>query len=87
MPLAIVDWPAVVGALEAGRLPCSGSEGQVLRITASIAAGIPVALGEAVSGLDDRNLGLVAAAVLHAGGRRGGLAASVVDRTRGGGRR
>jgi len=84
--MAAVDWTAAAAALEAGRLPCSASEGQVLRIAASIAGGVPVSLGEAVSGLDDRNLGLVAGAVLHAGGRRGGLAAPVGDRRCGGAR-
>ncbi len=69
--MAFVDWQAVVAALDAGRLPCSGSEGQVLRIAASLAEGIPVDLGEAVTGLDETNIGLVAVAVLAAGGHRG----------------
>jgi hypothetical protein len=56
----------------------------MLRIAASIAEAVPVSLGEAVSGLDDRNLGLVAGAVLHAGGRPGGFTG---DRRRGGGGR
>ena len=50
--MAAVDFEAVAGTLEAGELPCSGSEGQVLRLAASIAAGVPVDLGGAVSGLD-----------------------------------
>ena len=33
---------AAAGALEAGVLPCSGGEGRVLRIAASIAEGVPV---------------------------------------------
>ena len=61
---------AAVGALAAGELPCASSEGQVLRLAASIAAGVPVDLGGAVSGLDAANTGLVAAAVLHAAGHR-----------------
>jgi hypothetical protein len=69
-PMAWVDWPAAVAALEAGRLPCSPSEGQVLRIAASIADGMPVDLREVVSGLDDVNIVLVARAVLHAAGHR-----------------
>jgi hypothetical protein len=69
--MAFVDWQAVVAALDAGRLPCSGAEGQVLRIAASLAEGIPVDLGAAVTGLDEANIGLVAAAVLAAGGHRG----------------
>ena len=68
--MAVVDFEAVVGALEAGELPCAGSEGQVLRLAASIAAGVPVDLGGAVSGLDEASTGLVAGAVLHAAGHR-----------------
>src|SRR5882724_2290795 len=42
--LAAVDWAAAVAALDAGQLPCSRSEGQVLRLAASIAGGVPVDL-------------------------------------------
>jgi hypothetical protein len=69
-PMAWVGWTAAVAALEAGRLPCSPSESQVLRIAASLADGIPVDLCEAVSGLDVANIVLVARAVLHAAGHR-----------------
>jgi len=69
--MAAVDWEAAVAALEAGRLPCSGGEGRMLRLAASIAAGVPVDLGGAVSGLDAANAGLAAGAVLHAAGHRG----------------
>jgi hypothetical protein len=69
--MAVVDFEAVAGALAAGALPCEGSEGQVLRLAASIAAGVPVDLGGAVSGLDAADAGLVAGAVLHAAGHRG----------------
>jgi hypothetical protein len=51
-------------------LPCSGGEGRVLRIAASIAEGVPVDLREAVTGLDENNAVLAAAAVLHAAGHR-----------------
>jgi hypothetical protein len=68
---AAVDWEAAVAALGEGQLPCSGSEGQVLRLAASIAHGVRVDLGEAVSGLDRRNAILVATAVLHAAGQQG----------------
>ena len=68
--LAAVGFEAAAGALEAGELPCASSEGQVLRLAASIAAGVPVDLGGAVSGLDAANTGLVADAVLHAAGHR-----------------
>jgi hypothetical protein len=68
--LAVVDWPAAVKALVAGGLPCSGSEGCVLRIAASIAAGVPVDLNDCLSALDKDNVDLVVDAVLHANGRR-----------------
>jgi hypothetical protein len=67
--LAWVTWPAVVRALDGGRLGCSGSEAQVLRIAASLAEGIPVDLGAAVTGLDEATIGLIAAAVVRANGR------------------
>jgi hypothetical protein len=70
--LAVVDWPATVAALAAGRLPCSGSESCVLRIAASIAKGVPVDLNDCLSTLDYVNVGLVAQAVLRAAGWRGG---------------
>lgn len=69
--LAWVKWSAVVRALDAGRLRCSDSEAQVLRIAASLAEGFPVDLGAAVTGLDEVNIGLIAAAVLRANGRGG----------------
>jgi hypothetical protein len=68
--MAAVDFEAAARALEAGALPCSGGEGRVLRIAASIAGGVPVDLGEAVTGLDENNAVLAAAAVLHAAGYR-----------------
>jgi hypothetical protein len=69
-PMAWVDWPGAVAALEAGRLPYSPGEGQVLRIAASLAEGVPVDLREAVSGLDAANIVLVAQAIVHAAGHR-----------------
>jgi hypothetical protein len=68
--LAAVDFEAASRALGAGALPCSGGEGRVLRIAASIAGGVPVDLREAVTGLDENNAVLAAAAVLHAAGCR-----------------
>jgi hypothetical protein len=68
--MATVDFVAAADALEAGVLPCSGGEGRVLRIAASIAEGVPVDLRGAVTGLDERNAVLAAAAVLHAAGHR-----------------
>jgi hypothetical protein len=66
--LAWVDWHPAVRALQGGRLPCSGSEAGLLRIAASLAEGIPVDLGAALSSLDERNLGLVVEAMRCAGG-------------------
>jgi hypothetical protein len=68
--LAAVDWEAAVAALEAGGLPCSGGEGRILRLAASIGGGIAVSLGSALPGLDERNIAEVARAVLHAAGHR-----------------
>ena len=70
--IAAVDFEAAAGALVAGVLACSSGEGRVLRLAASIAAGVPVDLREALTGLDEANSGLVAVAVLHAAGHRGG---------------
>jgi hypothetical protein len=69
-PMAFVEWAAVVAALDGRRLPCSGSEEQVLRIAASIAVGARLDLGAALTGLDEDNVVRVAAAVLHAAGHR-----------------
>ncbi len=68
--MAAVDWAGAVIALQAGQLACSTSEQQILRIIASLADGIPVDLRDVLTGLDETNLGLVAAAVWHAGGHR-----------------
>jgi hypothetical protein len=73
--VAFLDWGPAVRALGSGRLACSASQGQVLRVAASLAEGIPVDLREALSGLDERNLSLVVAAVLAAGGWPAGLGA------------
>jgi hypothetical protein len=66
--LAAVDWEAAVADLDSGRLPCSSSEGQMLRLAASIADGTLLDLRSALSGLDESNAALAAAAVLHAAG-------------------
>jgi hypothetical protein len=72
--MAAVEFEAAAAALVAGVLPCSSGEGRVLRLAASIAAGVPVDLRDALTGLDEANSGLVAAAVLHAAGHRDLLA-------------
>jgi hypothetical protein len=72
--MAWIDWQAAVTTLDAGRLPCCDSEGQILRIAAGIAQGVPIDLRAALTGLDAVNLALVAGAVLHTGGHRGAIA-------------
>jgi hypothetical protein len=66
--LAMVRWRAAVRGLDAGRLPCSDSEGCLLWIAASIAEGVAVDLRDCLSTLDGANVGLVARAVVAAGG-------------------
>ncbi|WP_239312678.1 MULTISPECIES: hypothetical protein [unclassified Frankia] len=68
---AWVDWAGAVAAVDAGRLVCSRGEDTVLRVAASLAAGVPLDLST-VSGLDGRVLGLAARAVLAAGGHGAG---------------
>jgi hypothetical protein len=69
-PMAHIDWTGAVAALDTGRLPCSGGEGHILRLAASLADEVPVNLGKAVTGLDHTNIDLVVQALLHAAGRR-----------------
>jgi hypothetical protein len=68
-PMAWIDWDAVITALDGGHLPASGGEQRILRIAASLAAGHPVSLRDAVPGLDQRNLHLVTTAIRHAAGQ------------------
>lgn len=68
--LAIIDWEAATAALNAGELPSSGGERRMLRLAASLAGQAPVILGDAVTGIDERNVGILRRAILHASGRR-----------------
>lgn len=68
-PLAWIDWDAVITALGNGQLPSSGGEKRILRIAASLAAGHPVDLRDAIPGLDQHNLQLVTTAIRHAAGQ------------------
>lgn len=68
-PMAAIGWDAAITALNAGDLPCSGGERRILQLSASFAAGIPVDLQDAVTGLDDRNIALLVSAIRHASGR------------------
>jgi hypothetical protein len=67
-PMAIVDWPRAAARLKRGRLACSSGEGQLLRLCASLAEGVPVDLAQALTSLDAPTVTLVARAMLHAGG-------------------
>ena len=67
--LTVIDWPAAIAALGSS-LPCSGGEQRMLRITASMADGIPVDLRDTLTGLDDENIAKLVTAILHASGRR-----------------
>jgi hypothetical protein len=51
-------------------LPASGGEKRILRIAASLAAGHPVGLRDAIPGIDHRSLELVTTAIRHARGQR-----------------
>ena len=66
--MAVIDWQAAVTALDHGRLPCSSGERHVLKLAASIAAGTPVSLSDALTGIDHRSASLLAEAILHANG-------------------
>jgi hypothetical protein len=68
-PLAVIRWNAAITALDAGQLPCSGSEQAILRIAASLAGpGIAVRLRENLGSLDARNIALVTDAITAANG-------------------
>jgi hypothetical protein len=67
---AAIDWEAAISALDGGRLPSSGGERRMLRLAASLADQASVSLDEAITGIDDRNAGLLVKAVRHASGRR-----------------
>ena len=68
--LAHIDWQSVITSRDAGLLPCGSGENRILRLAASIAAGIPVDLNDALSGLDQASISLVVRAVRHANGQR-----------------
>ena len=68
--LAHIDWQSVISSCDAGLLPCSSGENRILRLAASIAAGIPVDLHDALSGLDQASISLVVGATRHANGQR-----------------
>ncbi len=70
IPMAAINWPDAITALNNGHLPCSGGEARILKIVASLAEGIPVDLRDALTGIDATNLDRVICAAQHAGGRK-----------------
>jgi hypothetical protein len=68
--MAAIDWDAAITALNVGELPCSGGERRILQLAASLGAGIPVNLSDAITGLDRRNLSHLLAAIRHTAGER-----------------
>lgn len=68
-PMAWIDWDAVIAGLGRGHLPLSAGERRIACIAASLAAGHPVSLRDAIPGLDRRNLELVVTAIRRAAGQ------------------
>src|SRR4051794_34884159 len=52
---AAIDWEAAIAALDVGELPGSAGEKKMLRLGASLAGQAPVCLGDAITGIDERN--------------------------------
>jgi hypothetical protein len=66
---ASIDWPAAIASLNTGELPCSGGERRMLRLTASLADGVPIDLRENLTGIDHHNTQLLISAILHTSGQ------------------
>ena len=66
--MTVIDWPAAVAALGSS-LACSGGEQRMLKITASLADGIPAALRDTRTSLDDTNIQLLIAAIRRVSGK------------------
>jgi hypothetical protein len=62
-PMAMIRWRAAVTALGQARLPCSSAEADMLRIAASLGAGVPVRLRDVLGCLDHRNIAHVVRAI------------------------
>jgi hypothetical protein len=65
---AQVIWTDLDAAIRDGRIVGSAGQLRLLRAAASLAEGLPVALGDLAAGLDRDNLTLLLAAIAHAGG-------------------
>ena len=68
--MAAIDWQAAITALDNGQLPCSSGERRMLQLAASIAAGTPVSLSDALTGIDSHNIQHLISAIRHASGNR-----------------
>lgn len=77
--LAEIDWAGAITALDAGQLPCSSGEQHMLRLAASIAAGTPVSLHDALTRLDTTNIELLTTAIWHAAGRQPPTGSLTID--------
>jgi hypothetical protein len=53
--MAHIDWAGAVTGVDFGHLSGSSGETRILRLAASLAGGVPVNLGDAVTGLDHTN--------------------------------
>jgi hypothetical protein len=62
-PMATIRWRAAITTLGQGRLPCSASEAHILRIAASLGAGVPVRLRDVLGCLDPHNIAHVVRAI------------------------
>jgi hypothetical protein len=62
-PMATIRWRAAITALGQGRLPCSSSEAHILRIAASLGAGVPVRLRDVLGCLDHHTIAHIIRAI------------------------
>jgi len=67
---AAIDWEAAITALDVGGLPSSAGKKRMLRLAASLADRAHVSLGDAITGIDEHNVGLLIKWIRHASGRR-----------------
>jgi len=66
--MAAIDWAALGRKLKHGTVKGSSGEVAILAVACSIGGGVPVDLRDALGSLGRTNVGLVARAVVHAGG-------------------
>src|SRR5260370_4564618 len=67
---AAIDWAAAATALDAGALPCSGGERRILRLSASLAPGLPAGLRHIFTGPDPRHTTRASNTRIHASVQR-----------------